>query len=331
MTKPKKYLAKLTDRVWNTKEEAIRDNATYKKDVNYRYRIKSENYKSPLKNYNIPFIPEKKITLTNAGLATGAVLSTNLLDSIAVNAERAGLPIKTAIGLATKESTLNNPTSSVLNRAKISVNDRDVVATSKINGYSILKAHQQKGNRNVLESDLINFTSDDNPYLSTMLYLNPPFRSGRRSKITTQEEFDRKLKESELYNDRRATINQAQPSKSYLQAGFELYKRNPQRYNPGQSNYQQLVDKRANEVWGSPEIQEWNRRRLENAGKRDKESYGGSIHIAPSKRGTFTAAATKHGMGVQEFASKVLRNKEDYSPSLVKKANFARNASKWNH
>lgn len=55
----------------------------------------------------------------------------------------------------------------------------------------------------------------------------------------------------------------------------------------------------------------------------------GGIYIKPSKRGTFTAAATKHGMGVQEFASKVLRNKEDYSPSLVKKANFARNASKW--
>ena len=46
-------------------------------------------------------------------------------------------------------------------------------------------------------------------------------------------------------------------------------------------------------------------------------------------KGTFTAAATKHGMGVQEFAARVLRNKEDYSPSLVKKANFARNASKW--
>lgn len=58
---------------------------------------------------------------------------------------------------------------------------------------------------------------------------------------------------------------------------------------------------------------------------------GGSIHIAPSKRGTFTAAATKHGMGVQSFASKVLSNKEDYSPAMVKKANFARNASKWKH
>lgn len=56
---------------------------------------------------------------------------------------------------------------------------------------------------------------------------------------------------------------------------------------------------------------------------------GGGIYIKPSKRGTFTAAATKHGMGVQEFANKVLANKEDYSPAMVKKANFARNASKW--
>lgn len=62
-----------------------------------------------------------------------------------------------------------------------------------------------------------------------------------------------------------------------------------------------------------------------------KFKNGGSIHIAPSKRGTFTAAATKHGMGVQEFASRVLRNKEDYSSAMVKKANFARNTSKWNN
>lgn len=66
-------------------------------------------------------------------------------------------------------------------------------------------------------------------------------------------------------------------------------------------------------------------------GKRKKHKDGGSIHIASSKRGTFTTAATKHGMGVQEFASRVLRNKEDYSSAMVKKANFARNASKWNH
>ena len=52
---------------------------------------------------------------------------------------------------------------------------------------------------------------------------------------------------------------------------------------------------------------------------------GGKIHIAKNKRGTFTAAAKKHGKSVQAFASQVLANKENYSPAMVKKANFARN------
>ena len=58
---------------------------------------------------------------------------------------------------------------------------------------------------------------------------------------------------------------------------------------------------------------------------------GGKIHIDPSKKGTFTAAASRHGKSVQAFASQVLANKENYSPAMVKKANFARNAAKWKH
>jgi len=268
----KKYVAKSTGRIWNTREEAIKDNAAYKKDVSYRYSIKSNRYKSPFINYNIPFIEDKAITLSNAGIATGAILSTNLLDSIAVNAERAGLPLKTAIGLATKESTLNNQTSSIADRAKISSTDRDILATIKANGHD-LEIFQNSGNKDIFESDLINFNSDDNPYMSTMLYLNPPIRSRRKSKISTQEEFNKKLEESEVYDDRRASKNESLPSKSYLQAGFEYYKRNPKGYNPGQSNYSQLVDKRGEEVWGSPEVQNWYkgyRRRLESRGSRTK-------------------------------------------------------------
>ena len=58
-------------------------------------------------------------------------------------------------------------------------------------------------------------------------------------------------------------------------------------------------------------------------------AQGGKIHIKKSKRGTFTAAAKKHGMSVQAFARKVLANPDNYSPAMRKKANFARNASKW--
>lgn len=56
---------------------------------------------------------------------------------------------------------------------------------------------------------------------------------------------------------------------------------------------------------------------------------GGSIHIKPSKRGTFTAAATKHGKSVQAFASQVLANPDNYSEVMRKKAQFAKNASHW--
>lgn len=57
---------------------------------------------------------------------------------------------------------------------------------------------------------------------------------------------------------------------------------------------------------------------------------GKDINIKPSKRGIFTKAAKQHGMSVQGFANMVLRNPSKYSAAMRKKANFARNASKWN-
>lgn len=74
-----------------------------------------------------------------------------------------------------------------------------------------------------------------------------------------------------------------------------------------------------NGVYSLPEIKQ----------KYNEYAEGGKIHIDESKKGTFTAAATKHGMGVQEFASKVMSNPEDYSPEMRKKAVFAKNAAKW--
>lgn len=62
-----------------------------------------------------------------------------------------------------------------------------------------------------------------------------------------------------------------------------------------------------------------------NTMQQNSKAEGGSIHIKPSKRGTFTAAASKHGKSVQEFASQVLSHPENYSLTMRKKANFARN------
>lgn len=66
-------------------------------------------------------------------------------------------------------------------------------------------------------------------------------------------------------------------------------------------------------------------------GGRLKMLADGGIHIKPSHKGLFTAKANKAGEGVQEYASHVMANKEDFSPATVKQANFARNASHWKH
>lgn len=58
---------------------------------------------------------------------------------------------------------------------------------------------------------------------------------------------------------------------------------------------------------------------------------GGSIHIKKKNRGKFTESAKRAGMGVQEYARHVLANKDKYSSTLVKRANFARNSKKFKH
>src|SRR5574343_287192 len=57
----------------------------------------------------------------------------------------------------------------------------------------------------------------------------------------------------------------------------------------------------------------------------------GGIHIKPENRGKFTASANQRGMGVQEFAHKVMSNKENYSPTMVRRANFAINSRNFTH
>lgn len=59
---------------------------------------------------------------------------------------------------------------------------------------------------------------------------------------------------------------------------------------------------------------------------------GGNIHIAKDKEGVFTKKAESAGMGVQEYARKVLGAPEGrYDPATRKQANFARNATKWHN
>lgn len=60
----------------------------------------------------------------------------------------------------------------------------------------------------------------------------------------------------------------------------------------------------------------------------DKKKKKNKIHIKKANEGKFTEAANRAGMGVQEYAQKVL-NDPNASPTLKKRANFAVQAKRW--
>jgi hypothetical protein len=68
---------------------------------------------------------------------------------------------------------------------------------------------------------------------------------------------------------------------------------------------------------------------IQQSQEESPEMKKGGIYINPANKGKFTASANRAGMGVQEFARHVLANKEDYSSTQVKRANFAKNAAGW--
>lgn len=48
---------------------------------------------------------------------------------------------------------------------------------------------------------------------------------------------------------------------------------------------------------------------------------------AKGTTGSFSKQAKRAGMTTKQFANKVLSNKDDYSPTTVKRANFAKNVA----
>ena len=244
-------------RVFNTFREASRDNYKYyKENPTYRYYIKGKQYhqKYGLRELNIPFQKENAITIRNGGRASGAVVSPNQLDSIAKYATRAGLSIPTALGLAIKESTLNNATdtksAAKLRGLKVGTKAYENWTT----GQHIQGTNSHRGTSSA--RNWINFHKDDdlNPYWETIDYLN------KYSNISTIDEYNKRLLASERYDDRRAnnTPRLTGGKKiNVLEYGFRDYKNNPKGYNPKQSNYVQLVNQNARDIMKSPQIQQW--------------------------------------------------------------------------
>ena len=84
---------------WEDKQEKL---------MRSRAQKLTEKRKQAERKYFIPYIKDKSITISGNNEDRGAVISTNMLDSIAKYSRQAGIPFKDGLGLVAQESTLGN-------------------------------------------------------------------------------------------------------------------------------------------------------------------------------------------------------------------------------
>jgi hypothetical protein len=174
----------------------------------------------PSKAYAIPYIMEQEIKIPGVGRTTK-----NMLDSIAVNAVRAGVPLYEAIGLAAEETALG--------------------AVPNLSTGAWVKNFQQKNGRmptkeeiHVQENKMMNSS-----YARSYGQIYPQFL------INDHEWHRRGWEESPKYRKELEDI------KSPLQHGFTLYKM--RLYNNGDKNHTTKVKSKGKAILSTDVVKDW--------------------------------------------------------------------------
>lgn len=287
------YKSQATGKLFKTRQEAIAENNKYKTNLGYRRTINREREFEAAKNKSgnerIPYIKEKEIKLSKAGKLTGIKLTTNQLDSIAKYANKTGLPIKTALGFVGQESAFGNYFGYANNARFLNEYHKQGEMNRDIFGiptYNIVNYER-------LLPDKIPTMVDDNAI--NHRYAKRGINKFGYPAIINDKELDRLKVEHEAYPGlaRKRAQFWRDIKVPTLELAFKLYKEYPNLYNAGNPNQQNLVNSKANDVWGSPEIQEWYRTspyvkhrlggrcKLRNGGLTSKDR-GSSKHPYPS-------------------------------------------------
>lgn len=287
------YKSQATGKVFKTRQEAITENNKYKTNLGYRRTINRElefeAAKNKSGNERIPYIKEKEIKLSKAGKLTGIKLTTNQLDSIAKYANKVGLPIKTALGLVGQESAFGNYFGYANNAKFLNEYHKQGEMNRDIFGiptYNIVNYERLLPNK-------IPTLVDDNAINDK--YAKRGINKFGYSAVINGDELDKLKVQHEAYPGlakKRAKFWKDIKVPT-LELAFKAYKDHPNLYNAGNPNQQNLVNNKANDVWGSPEIQKWYRTspyvkhrlggrcKLRNGGLTSKDR-GSSKHPYPS-------------------------------------------------
>ena len=203
------------------------------------------------RKFAIPFIPEKEITITvdkNSPTRknAGASFSENVLDSIAVNAKRAGLPFGDALGIVAQESSLGAGSRGVGNTLLPWLYYLD-----QSDGFSKKRAEELSYEGVQSPSLLVSnwMPGMENPFAAYYYNGSGGLRDSPRSRAYYDKDFKASVAKSNNY-----TLEDISP----LQHAFRRYRENPTSYNPKDTDYPNKVKRNKQELMQhSPEIREY--------------------------------------------------------------------------
>lgn len=222
------------------------------------------------RKYAAPYLPEKAMTIhTNVDGKAGRInLSENQLDSIAVNAKRAGLPFQTALGIGYKESTLGQHRE---RKAGTSLTPWLKTISNPFDKSDSLAQQAREVSYTGVQSPTLVISNWkqklESPYAEYIYDSKLNLRDSKQSKEgpRTEQYYDDNFLSS-LYWGNRYALKEENP----LEHGFREYKRRPDRWNPGDPGYEEDVQAKGRQLMQSPEIQEYVKRN-------NVKSEGGSL------------------------------------------------------
>lgn len=227
-----------------TKTVYTREQWHKKKTKDHETRVLQNDRK-----WSIPYLPEKEMTLTiDTDSPTrrndGITFSENVLDSIAINAQRAGIPFSTGLALASTESTIGNakgrgvgttvlPWMRVLNQSKDSYKQgaKKISYDGVYSPTALISNWKQRA-----ENPYYDYEYTDKGQLRTTYQPESFYKKDFRPSVN---------KDTDYVFD----------NKSPLQHGFEKYREDPHKYNYGDPHYPDKVEANRQElIHYSPEI-----------------------------------------------------------------------------
>lgn len=273
---------------------------TMKKELEHEYKVLKND-----RRFAIPYIPSKRMTISIDKASptrntAGATFSENVLDSIAMNAQKAGLPFSTALGMAAQESTIGQGERGVgksmqpWNRM-LHVNPSRGSWGGTANAAAMQEYYANEGKS----------ISYDNVYSPSLLISNwkqrdesPVHDYYYNSRGTLLDAPKNDGFYSEGINATRVEANKYRlKGESPLEHGFRKYRADPSGWNPKDKHYPEKVEARALELTKySPEIRAYMRKHNLKADGGELDAPRQWDYLTMAEKSEVMAAAVRNGL-----------------------------------